>query len=72
MRRKTTFVLTIMPAETSKNELHGSLRSIADGSEATFSNFDELHELIQKTINVQLEKVELKQLQNKPKPAQAS
>ncbi|GEM_PF-5035637 len=72
MRRKTTFVLTILPAETSKSELHGSLRSIADGSEATFSNLDEMHELIKIAIRNQEEKAEQKRPQLKSTPAQAS
>lgn len=72
MRRKTTFVLTILPAETSKHELHGSLRSVADGSEANFSSLDEMHELITRAINSQEEKAEQKRLQLKSNPAQAS
>ena len=72
MRRKTTFVLTILPAETSKSELHGSLRSIADGSEANFSNLDEMHQLIQKAISTQSEKIKPDHLQINADPAQAS
>jgi lipopolysaccharide export system protein LptA len=53
MRRKSTFVLTILPAETSGNELHGSLRTVADGSQATFSSLEELYQLIHKAIIVQ-------------------
>lgn len=52
MRRKSTFVLTILPAETSENELHGSLRTVADGSQANFSSLDELSRLIHKAIGI--------------------
>lgn len=72
MRRKSTFVLTILPAETSENEVHGSLRSIADGSQDNFSNLAELHTLIRKAIARQDEKATIKTPQIKSNPVQAS
>ncbi len=53
MRRKSTFLLTILPAETSEQELHGSLKAVADGSLATFSNLDELYQIIHRAITDQ-------------------
>ena len=72
MRRKSTFVLTILPAETSENELHGSLRTVADGSQATFSNLDELYALIQKAVTSQEEKETPRLPLMKAKPVRAS
>lgn len=72
MRRKSTFVLTILPAETSEDELHGSLRTVADGSQATFSNLDELYALIHKAVTSQEEKEPPRLPLMKPKPVRAS
>ncbi|GAP14294.1 hypothetical protein LARV_02060 [Longilinea arvoryzae] len=72
MRRKSTFLLTILPAETSEGELHGNLRTVADGSQATFSNLDELFALIHKTVTEKDETPAKKRTPVRSIPTQAS
>lgn len=72
MRRKSTFVLTILPAETSEKELHGSLRTVADGSQATFSNLEELYQLLHRAIASQDESAAKKRPVITPNPSQSS
>jgi len=72
MRRKSTFLLTILPAETSEQELHGSLKAVADGSSATFSNLDELYQLIHRAIADQGEEMPKKHAAMQSSPSHSS
>lgn len=72
MRRKSTFLLTILPAETSQADLHGSLRTVADGTQATFSSLEELYELIRKAVTHQDERSMEKQPAIHSNPSQAA
>ncbi len=72
MRRKSTFLLTILPAETSDDELHGSLRTVTDGSLSTFSNLEELFELIHAAVKAQDETVGKRQSLRQSTSSQAS
>lgn len=50
MRKRYTFVLTILPSEEDMARLQGRLSYIHNGKTATFSDAEELQELIHKTI----------------------
>lgn len=53
MRKRYTFVLTIMPAEENNARLQGRVRFIHNGKATTFSGIDELQQLIFKTIQME-------------------
>jgi hypothetical protein len=53
MRKRYTFVLTIMPAEEDAARLQGRIRFIHNGKPAAFSGVDELQQLIFKTIQME-------------------
>lgn len=53
MRKRYTFVLTIMPAEEDAARLQGRIRFIHNGKPAAFSGVDELQQLIFKTIQTE-------------------
>lgn len=57
MRKRYTFVLTILPSEDDTARLQGRLSYIHNGKTATFSDVEELQELIHKTILTESEAV---------------
>jgi UDP-galactopyranose mutase len=50
MRKKHTFLLTIIPSEEQRSKLRGRLQFISTGSAHTFTSIEELQELIQREI----------------------
>ncbi|MEN4100173.1 MAG: hypothetical protein ROW52_09655 [Anaerolineaceae bacterium] len=50
MRKKFTFLLTILPAEDDLDELCGRLQLVQSNRAETFTNLEELHHLIMKAL----------------------
>jgi hypothetical protein len=46
MRKKQSFLLTLIPSEESQTSIHGKIQTIATGRTSSFSNLDELYELL--------------------------
>ncbi len=51
MRKKYTFLLTILPAEDDDEALRGRLQLVQSNRAETFTNLDELQKLIQEVLN---------------------
>jgi hypothetical protein len=50
MRKKHTFLLTVFPSEESQSALKGRLQLISTGSSYTFTNLEEMQQIISKEI----------------------
>lgn len=51
MRKKHSFLLTIIPSEEQTPALRGRVQFIADGTSSTFTNLQELQQLIENQIH---------------------
>ncbi len=51
MRRRKSYLLTVVPAEGAQNELCGQVKSIATGELNTFSNIEELKKLLVREVS---------------------
>jgi hypothetical protein len=51
MRKKYTFLLTILPTEDDDEALRGRLQLVQSNQADTFTNLDELRKLIQQVLN---------------------
>ena len=52
MRKKYTFLLTVLPSEDREENLQGKLQLVQSKQAQTFTNLDELEELIQKELHL--------------------
>lgn len=50
MRTKHSFLLTLMTSEENHSSIHGKIKTIATGRTSSFSNLDELYELLKDEI----------------------
>jgi hypothetical protein len=46
MRKKQSFLLTLLPSEETAEPIHGKIKTIATGRISSFSNLDELYQLL--------------------------
>jgi hypothetical protein len=46
MRTRHSFLLTLLPSEENRSSIHGKIKTIATGRTSSFSNLDELYELL--------------------------
>lgn len=51
MRQTYAFLLTVLPAEGTCDELHGRIRTIATGCETNFTSLEQLASIIRGTVN---------------------
>lgn len=55
MRKRQSFLLTVLVPENTEEEFCGRLKTIATGETLSFSNYDELVALIMKEMNGYME-----------------
>lgn len=46
MRKRQSFLLTLIPAEDDQSSIHGKITTISNGRTSSFANLDELYELL--------------------------
>ncbi len=46
MRKRQSFLLTLIPAEDNPSSIHGKITTIASGRTSSFANLDELYDLL--------------------------
>lgn len=46
MRKRQSFLLTLIPAEDDQFSIHGKITTISNGRTSSFANLDELYELL--------------------------
>jgi hypothetical protein len=46
MRKRQSFLLTLIPAEDDQSSIHGKITTITNGRTSSFANLDELYELL--------------------------
>lgn len=46
MRKRQSFLLTLIPAEDDQSSIHGKITTITNGRTSNFANLDELYELL--------------------------